>query len=112
VDVFGVPRLPYQFRMGFALQLRFPESEAGKPHQLTLATYGVDPLMRIGQESSWDFTPTLGQYRSPGWQGIYAMTGAIDLSVESAGTHSLRVMIDSIEANDIPFQVFVTAADE
>jgi hypothetical protein len=107
IDVFGVEALPMRYKVALALQLRYPDTEAGRTHRLTLACYGVDPQMRIGEETAVDFTPTIGPYHTPGSPGLFAITGPFELTATSAGLHSVRVEIDGVEAYDIPFRVFL-----
>jgi hypothetical protein len=105
VDVFGLERLPAAFPMAFALQFRYPESEADKTFQVSMAT--LDPQIQpVGKPTDFEITPHLGKYHADGWNGIYTVAGAVTLAVEVAGTHSISVKIDGVVAGDIPFQVF------
>jgi hypothetical protein len=107
VDGFGVPTLPIEFPMPFALQLRFAESEAGTPREITLLTR--DPQLReVGEPTTFEITPTLGEDHAEGWEGIFSVAGAVTLYVEEPGTHSIGIQIDGAESGDIPFQVVLT----
>jgi hypothetical protein len=106
IDVFGVARLPVRFPMAFALQFRYPQEESDVPREITFATR--DPRLEIvGQPTTFEVTPRLSEYHAEGWRGIFAVTGRIDLIVESTGTHSIGIQIDGMERGDIPFQVFL-----
>ncbi len=105
LDVFGLKHLPAEFSVAFALQFRYPEHEAGQSFRIALAT--LDPQIQpVGESTDFEITPHLGEYHADGWQGIYAVAGAVTLAVEAPGTHSVNVKIDGALAGDIPFQVF------
>jgi hypothetical protein len=105
VDVFVLERLPAEFPVAFALQFGYPELEAGRAFQITVATLGPQ-IQLVGEPTDFEITPQLGEYHADGWQGIYAVAGTVILAVESPGTHSVSIKIDGAVAGDIPFQVF------
>jgi hypothetical protein len=111
IEVFGLRELPAEFPMGFALQFRYPQDEAGVPRTITLTTLGPT-LEVVGEITEFEVTPTLSEFHAEGWQGIYAVTGGIDLTVESPGAHSIGIKIDGIESGDIPFQALLVEDDE
>jgi hypothetical protein len=56
IDVFGLQRLPAEFPIAFALQFRYPESEAGRAFQIALAT--LDPQIQlIGEPTDFQGRP-------------------------------------------------------
>lgn len=111
VDVFGVARLPVEFPMGFAIQFRYPPAQSGVAKRVTLAT--LDPSLQVvGQPTTFEVTPQLSEFHAEGWQGVFAVTGSIDLAVEAEGAHSVGIRIDDRESGDIPFQVFLVDGEE
>jgi hypothetical protein len=106
IDVFGLKHLPASFPAAFALQFRFPESEAGKTFKIEMGVR--DPqLQPIGQPTDFEVTPALGEYHADGSHGIYAIAGSVTLLAESVGAHLVWIEIDGAIAGDIPFQVFL-----
>lgn len=110
IDVFGVAHLPVDIPIGFALQFRYPQAESGVTREVRLTT--LDPSLQIvGQPTTFEVTPQLGEFHAEGWLAVYTVTGGIELTVEAEGTHSLGIQIDGFESGAIPFQVFL-ADDE
>ena len=107
LDVFGLNEAPAQFPVAFAVLLRFAESEADRTFDLTFVLRGP-ALEPVGEPTSFEITPRLGEYHAEGSEGTFTATGALRLITESVGTHSVSVQIDGIEAGVIPFQVLLS----
>ena len=104
IDVFGVKSFPAEFTVAFALQFRYPEDESGKAFNVSLATLDAQ-LQPVGKPTDFEITPRLGVHHADGWQGIYAVAGAVTILVESPGPHSISLTIDGLVGGDIPFQI-------
>ncbi|HEV7942862.1 MAG TPA: hypothetical protein VGP17_08695 [Solirubrobacteraceae bacterium] len=106
LDVFGVPKLPEEFPLAFALRFLYREVEAGQAFQVVLAT--LDPeLQPVGQPTNFEIAPHLTPYHVEGGHGTYAVAGTVMLRVEVEGLHSINITIDGSSVGDIPFQVFL-----
>lgn len=108
LDVFGVRELPAEFTLAFALQLGYSDNEVDQTQEITLVTRGPD-TQPVGMPTSFSVTPTLGEYHMAGWEGIFAVTGAVRLRVEESGAQSLNILIEGQESSYIPFQVILSA---
>jgi hypothetical protein len=105
-DAFGIPRLPQDFAMPFALQLRYPESEAGSTFQIGMVVRSPDPTSDSpASPTVFDVTPQLGELHAPGWEGVFYVAGVVALDAEEYGPHSISIVIDGTEAATIPYQI-------
>jgi len=107
INVFGVRVLPVDVPIAFVIQVVFDEQEANVEHTISLLVR--DPQSQVvGEPVNTTFTPRFGEFHTPGWRGIFSITGGIVLPVQAAGAHSLGIQLDRAEAGDIPFQVLLT----
>ena len=103
-DVFRMERLPNRLDTYLALQLRYPEAEAGHERLATITVRDPD-LQPVGRSLEVRFAPSLNPLHAPGWEAFFSIAGALSFTVDEAGTYSIGIDVAGAHAAEIPFRI-------